>query len=124
MKAGRELDALIAIRIMGWKHYGTNAHHGTDIWIEPDHHMVGGSGTFHEYHWSPSHDIRDAWKVVDRMHELGFFWWFASSPARPSVVHAHVRRHEDRETVGNGYATDSTPHSICLAALEALGVKT
>ncbi len=120
---GEKLDRLIAEKVMGWKihveergpHMGEIAPDGKlRLWVD------GPAVKWNVLHWKPSTDIAAAWEVVTRIQELGFFWWMASSVGRPEIVMAHVRRHIDRETIGNGYATQSTAHSICRAALEAL----
>ena len=119
MNAGRELDALVAEKVMGWENAGINSHHGTDVW-KCGNHLVGGFSTWHEYSFSPSASISDAWKVVDKMHQLGFFWWMASHEG--GGMSAHVRRTIDSHTIGNGYHASCMAHSICLAALGALEI--
>lgn len=138
MPAGREMDALVAEKVMGWK--WTDFHGIPDKPGEWEDHkfLVDGRGWKRAVHWRTknlltwdmhhylpaapmpffSTDIAAAWEVAERMVELGFYWWMASYEC--GFVLAHVRRKRDRETIADGYGASSTPHSICLAALGAI----
>ena len=86
MPAGKEIDDLIAERVMGWirvwlRHDDgqTLGGHYPDIescqrecppnfdplqyWIEPN----GGIFGKHEYNWKPSASVADAWLVVEKL---------------------------------------------------------
>lgn len=68
MPAGREMDALVAERVMGWHKEETGI---MPRWADKDGHFVhyvlddfdGNSG------WFPSDDIAAAWEVVEKMNE-------------------------------------------------------
>ncbi len=145
MLAGRELDALVAEKVMGWK---------WEEWTSPGHrgktlydlqHLKAGTiyfensisptyiNVFSESHWWPggemgarclphySSAIAAAWEVVESIKQRGWSWWMADTtdPSRP--VGAHVRRFPDKETFSNAYA-DRMPLAICRAALMAVGL--
>ena len=115
MAAGRELDLLVAEKIMGWKfQFGQYRGEGCSA-LDED----GNWDVVPRY----SRDVAAAWMIVHRIHARGFFWWMASSIGRPGVVMAHVRRRIDSDTIADGYATESTAHSICVAALKALEIQ-
>lgn len=125
MKAGRELDALIAEKVMGWS-----------IFIQPMNHifphLVEDEGRLLLFRykissavqWSPSTDIAAAWEVVEKIKREGFkvqfdgdFGW---------VVYW---THEDYLGGSEKYLepfgkAGTAPHAICLAALKAVGVET
>lgn len=82
MDAGRELDALVAEKVMGWVWW-----HNTDadltILVPSDQswpdkwHFASGAGncTKPADHGAPhySTDIADAWEVVERLRERGYY---------------------------------------------------
>lgn len=102
MKPGRELDALIAEEVMGWR-------------IFPDgpngemHTIDANQCECHEYdipHYST--DIAAAWKVVEKLSQIGSvfkdenpFWGCALAS-------------------GEIIQGVSAPHAICLASLKAV----
>ena len=113
MNAGRELDALIAEKVMGWIYkpdvYG-DVYMTTDDW----HALVGASLN----EWYPSTRIQDAWQVVEKIKGMveGTFtlcWighWAAGWDDYGSMFMAGSK---------TGYA-DTAPIAICLAALKAV----
>lgn len=112
MNPGRDLDALVAERVMGFLPPGPGM-----WWTHPDNPLARYGGP-REY----STDIAAAWQVVERLHGVGDLlsldygkfhldlWddlhWQARF--RDSEVHACAR---------------TAPHAICLAALRAVGVE-
>lgn len=89
MPAGRELDAMVAERVMGWERVdpppvelaranaaGDEVRRG-DWWRPPNHpapHAVLGVPPY-------STDMNDAWQVVHRMRSLGLGMWMdATAP--------------------------------------------
>jgi hypothetical protein len=121
MKAGRELDALIAVHIMGYeKTYHDCGLMGTRL-IE----QAGKTYAIPEMIPEYSTNIADAWLVVEKMIELGwqyevqgwgkqhghhstFITWVPHNGGMKQIIH-----HEEAETA---------PLAICLAALKACGV--
>ena len=105
----RELDARVAVEVMGWERHGV-------FWMVPrvpDEDPRSYSGVRLE-HFQPSTSIADAWLVVEKLLADGW---------HPTIEH-------DEETeqwyVSFGeaavmFATAATaPEAICLAALAAL----
>jgi hypothetical protein len=72
LEAGRELDTLVAEKVMGWTKWRSpvvpRGSAEPDCWLTNDR----TSPTFKIAHWSPSTDIACAWQVVERMRDRGF----------------------------------------------------
>jgi hypothetical protein len=68
--AGRELDALVAERVMGWKHVGTSpsGNKSYDDEENDERYLVGMSNMFRC--WSPSNDIAAAYEMESRIAEM------------------------------------------------------
>lgn len=119
MKAGRELDALIAEKVMGWKVVPGQYKH-----IVPPNAQLERS-TFCEYVTSSlsvpamklptySTDIRAAWEIVEKLC--------------PQEDEFQLKRFNKKEWDCNfsyfmetSCQADTAPHAICLAALKAVG---
>lgn len=115
---GRELDALVAEKVMGWRVDFDSRRHWTEladisldrlVFTEPN-------GIFHgeqSINDIPpySTDVGTAWQVVERMKERGG----CNVLTYPSgVVQCWIN--------GEHHAVANTaPHAICLAALRAIG---
>jgi hypothetical protein len=124
LNPGRELDALIAEKVMGlrvtWE--DSQEEDGKD-----DPYILDDNGN---YKWSSyvpyySTSIQDAWLVVGKMRELGFYYSVGSIIGSPAtgvgITELHAAgfgiKHAPFETV----QADTAPHAICLAALKAVG---
>jgi len=119
MNAGRELDALVAEKVMElavghWGEKGTPEFEGMVAWPIKQNPMLG---QFELPHYSTR--IEDAWRVVEKLDllfdyeirrtmagwQIGGHWWY-----------------NDGEGGFNVYAEAPTaPLAICLAALKAVG---
>lgn len=125
MKAGRELDALVAEKVMGW------------CWIENDVGQESLQPPIEEYaylsrnhpvFWADdkgyteimpkySTNIADAWQVVEKLRETH---WIQVEVGTLNIC--------DIGEYGKGCSTiqevaDTIPLAICLAALKAVGVE-
>lgn len=110
MQAGRELDALVAEKVMGWK-LGDNR--GAPAWFAHDEFRC------EVWQFKPSEDIAAAWEVVEK---LGKTWWF-DVELTGNLWHAQFesQEHISERQFADDYSTDSAPHAICKAALMAMG---
>lgn len=117
MEAGRELDALVAEKVMGWTKRISADHTGSEIKVLRNMGII--------YAWKDaerkergldvpaySTDIAAAWQVAEMMRGLDF------------------RLNKDGDwvccfggTVAFCGESDTAPHAICLAALKAVGVE-
>ena len=129
MKAGRELDALVAEKVMGGYVANPDAMADTgDVWywLHPKDGVLCGMpykvGTMkrwdHQWHrWKPSTDIAAAWQVVDRLLEMhgedGHF--------RKECFIMNVAEDGRGDLVR--WASPHAAHIICTAALRAFGVE-
>jgi hypothetical protein len=113
MNPGIKLDRLIAERVMGWVE-GSGRHY-IDKYGTP---VLYSDGFNHDV-FTPSENIADAWRVIERLSELGGricdmydqggCWSVAIEPNDSSSLQPCFR------AIGN-----TAPHAICLAALEAV----
>ena len=99
MKPGKELDVLVAEKVMGWE-YKHDGKKGLMAWF--------GDGVFKGNCFNPSTDISAAWKVVEKMNCP---YIIASTEDGESWVHFG---NEGNAAIGE------TPHAICIAALLTL----
>ena len=111
----REIDRLVAEKVMGWTHLPNQA----EFWYPPGVHPL--SNIYGHTVPSYSTSISDAWLVVERMREMGYNF-HASVSAEGSKVAATFLASNDPLPVSR-WTLDSMPMSICLAALRSLGVE-
>lgn len=118
MKAGRDLDKLIAERIMGYRFCTLHpwAEDKFDGYIRCDE-----CGDYAPY-WKPySTDIAAAWKVVDSIS----IEWGISLTGVGMVWRCLFGKRTD---IGDGHKVeaeaDTAPLAICLAALKAISTST
>lgn len=133
MNPGRELDALIAEKVMGWEWYskeklnelGYNTN--KNLLLPSNIGQADGNGWCAiESHISPySTDISAAWEVVEKFSRKN-----GRSGGGPIINISHDGNwHCDfgggDGTLGSGAVAQSetAPHAICLAALKACGVE-
>lgn len=113
MKAGRELDALVAITVMGWKVDDRTVDGRVYDWyIDP-------KGSFRLADEIPfySVDIAVAWRIVDRLLEM-----------RGEDGHYHKEcfiMNVSEEGMGDlvRWSSAHAAHIICIAAVRAFGVE-
>lgn len=110
MKPGRELDALIAEKVMGLKPIIIPAMRSFPTTIEPGDIFVMEDHELESDHYST--DIAAAWDVVDRLSSMGIY-------LRLSNVSGVGRwRCSTENRITEFVATPA--HAICLAALKAV----
>ena len=123
MEAGRELDALVAEKVMGLHEFAAYAgnHKASLGWGNPEADMTRG-----ELHSLPhySTDITAAWKVVEKIKSTlpkdgpnGSF----SMIFEDGIWFVGYYEHENGWL--NYFSSESAPHAICLAALNAVETK-
>lgn len=110
MKAGRELDALVAEKVMGYEF----------AIIGEQLKKVIVKGSFGEaIDFSPTTNIADAWKVVEK------FNYKLSLEINGDYCNCKLVGKFNEKMVGQFFygEADSVPLAICLAALKAVGVE-
>lgn len=114
LPAGRELDALIASKVMGWLHVGRGITSFADATLLPfDHGRRDGSTPFEPV--PPySTDIRAAWAVVERVRHL-------SQESSTRLEHEGELWHATFSTLDflAQASGETAPLAICRAALKA-----
>lgn len=113
MKSGRDLDALMAEKVMGWTDVNLN---GSGI---PPHfkHL-----TSHELYPNYSTDIAAAWEVVEKLTSSeGIKLEIHPSNCFKEYEVGITFEDKDGDAMGPFYFLEKTaPHAICLAALKAV----
>lgn len=119
MKAGCELDALVAEKVMGWTY--RSFYNGGGEWTDAVGKKVafGGldGGSLHHF----SVNIADAWLVVEKMRTKGKHF-LMMSPADTGACQASFFSGPEDTSEGSG-VVDTAPLAICLASLRAMGVE-
>lgn len=113
----RELDARIAERLFGWEHHVAKLPAGDlHCWRLPE--VPGQPGRvlkLLEDLPAFSTDIACAWRVVERMRELGYDFELHRHRMLSGARFSKPRLEPELRS------SKTDPHAICLAALEALG---
>ena len=118
--AGREMDALIAEKVMGWKpvpinHWlpeGKGRGDKPCLWLF-NHHPQYGEQTRSMCDFRPSTDISAAWEVAERIYQKGA--QFSVKIGRPGGWRAWVGLN-----VGSDAVAPTAPLAICRAALKTV----
>lgn len=108
LEAGRELDAVVAERVMGWEWIIPKP---TKNWISIPYAWDREKNEPH-HDWYPSTDISAAWEVIGMIQKIGLSW---------SIKMPTVHPHEAFVTIGNKVVVETNiPCGICKAALLAV----
>jgi hypothetical protein len=119
MKPSRELDALVAERVMGWRFIGEfDLEMNGDRWAKnPDGHENYFSDVPHY-----STNIAAAWEVMEKLLAYNPFWEqhdFIGIYLAPTSPKGWTCNFGDDTTRAYG---DTAPHAICLAALKVVSL--
>lgn len=106
MKPGRELDALVAEKVMGW----TLPQHSPFL-------LWQGRNCVVEFR--PSTDIAAAWEVVEKMSDG--FRFDLHKVGGMSLWNTRFTENKVFNALTSTYDSTLAPHAICLAALKAVG---
>ena len=126
MKAGRELDALIAEKVMGFCLHtlgGTHDLTHAESECRRCEKMIPDEEFFKHKDWSPSTRIADAWLVVEKLEKHDDVVLF--SITRKSEITDELQWFAKfRKVLGNQHdyivRAATAPLAICLAALKAV----
>lgn len=126
LKAGRELDALVAEKVMGWRPMqgGVSMEIGEkgDLWEDGSRKWYGKDGDPRPMRLLPSPkfstDIASAWLVVEKTDPV--FSWVLSRAQDGDYDVSMTFHATDYEIVYEATA-DTAPLAICRAALKAVG---
>ena len=125
LNPGRELDALVAEKVMGWKPYMfPNPIHGFG---QPSELLMDAESAI-ELDLIPrySTDIAAAWKVVEKV-KLNIItryqdkWLCTNVGSDFQFWCEYPNRYENLNDDSYCELGDTAPHAICLAALRAVG---
>ena len=124
MKPGRELDALIAVQIMGWEQFECEFT-AIPMWLSPDGDEYAESETFFSL-IAYSTDIAVAWGVVEKIRsaqvgpELPVKAAFQVMASPYDSVYFAGWLVYDEDTFYHWSCGSTAPMAICLAALAAV----
>jgi hypothetical protein len=116
MQAGRELDVMVAEKVMGWR-WPVSADRGSPLGVR-DHWRDDANKTVYLPEQLPyfSNDDASAWQVVDELHHQGLKVTVVVDSYSDTVL-ANIKKLN--RTIAD--ATASTmPLAVCQAALMAL----
>lgn len=111
LKAGRELDALVAEKVLGWKR-GKRFGNGNGEWEIPGRENDSYKLTCYR---TPDYstDIAAAWEIVEKLS-----MWVC--PANNGHDWTAGRLSLEEPSPEGGTWAETAPHAICLAALKAV----
>ena len=119
LEAGYELDEQVALKVMGW-HKGDHGWKWRTEDNSPTYYDITDSLILDSDPWHPSTDIAQAWKVVEKLGELGFSTMIqfdrgdVNGDVAGSITKSFLSVHAPFVT------GPSAPLAICLAALKAV----
>jgi hypothetical protein len=117
MKAGRDLDALVAEKVMGLEpKQPDNVGYRRDTWVYAINDYDDNGPVYVVDCPEFSEDTSAAWSVLERMRELG--WYASLETGRGQDKCTLTRLGGDSERLATG---ETLPLAICLAALKAVG---
>jgi hypothetical protein len=113
LKAGPQLDELIATKVMGGVRHEVNSVLKVDVSAKS--YTLGKGWEYPRY----STDITAAWEVVGKLNEVYFMISTRSYVNQPNQSQCLIlpKAGEDAWITATG---ESIPHAICLAALKAI----
>ena len=119
MEAGRELDALVAEKIMGW----TPSLYTDHTWEMVRPNSADGLLVYAVPEYST--EIEHAWKVFEKLRESGDFCclWIKSDYNYVYDVTWVYENNDDHAEQSIGYSVESAPLAICLTALKIYNVQ-
>ena len=131
MRPGRELDALVAEKVMGWHREPTpkdaRGENGGDPVLLPPGHTIGtygglpNLGRVHLAYFAPASSTEQdaAWRVWRNCRARFGYATLELHETPDGRIHAYFQDAQGDGPVGDG---DTIAHAICLAALRAVGV--
>ncbi|AEG14378.1 hypothetical protein Desku_0772 [Desulfofundulus kuznetsovii DSM 6115] len=139
-QVGKEMDRLIAEKLMGWQVKKTVGSDGAEEWWIPQKVacIVKAPWSGMVFMWNPSTDVKAAWDVVEKLRQMGWLVRVQAMPdgilpsGKPAPAYiatgVYIKGHssDDRSEIEkyvcsdfNGYGT-TAPEAICRLALEIL----
>jgi hypothetical protein len=112
MKAGRELDLLVAKHVMGYFKIKSLIPDEPNKVFYPELQMKDGELVPHY-----STDIKDAWEIVEKLRKD---WTMEIRQVRNGTLDVTFYNYDAKHKSRN---IDTAPLAICLAALKAKGVE-
>jgi len=112
-----DIDKRVATEIMGWAAFNSRFGENYNEWCVPDKKTKGMTGKVmcQQRDFNPSKNISDAFLVVERMRELGFYIRLRLSTNSGDWICQFINI---KTECGDIEVHKLAPMAICLAALE------
>ena len=125
MDPGRELDALVAEKVKGWRLVEVEMWKEADPSVCPWHlddgwAWEGRAGDDYAHTWSPSSKIAQAWGVLEELEARGFVVRYQTMGPKRIGRRVTIERPEEPGVIYGTAEAPEAAHAICLAALEAV----
>lgn len=121
LPAGRELDALVAQKVMGRVAFRDSFQRidaeGLELWWENEKDEAEPARVLPRY----STDIAAAWQMVETMQSIGFAFQMTDKLHGITRYMVVFGFHGENYHIGGTGISEDAPHAICLAALSAVG---
>jgi hypothetical protein len=121
MPAGREMDALVAERVMGWvRHPDSMYRHWCERQPDGTLRFLDQCEPLHTVRpWHPSTDIAAAWEVVEKLRGESFPWEFSLGWRHIEPFVSFGRTANQKDEIGFSHG-ETAPLAICRAALKTV----
>ncbi len=127
MKAGHEMDVLIAEKVMGWHKFIDHSYSENNVmWYAVENGYASYQDAVDTFGscvgWSPSTELDDAWRVAEKVLAMDIGIDVSRMP-NSKLWHAALYRMDDGEYMAKAddmVEAETAPLAICLAALRAV----
>ncbi len=124
MITGRDLDALVAEKVMGFPSFAEQVVSKLSTHIRFNHEacvICGRQDDTRECLPKYSTEIAAAWEVVEKLREKDFL--VSIRTLKSGKIRCLVFSPDSENGPGVRAISDTAPHAVCLAALKACGVE-
>ncbi|MBS4171913.1 hypothetical protein [Bacillus sp. FJAT-49736] len=108
----REIDKLVAEKVMGYRFDSTKSTYFKNI-------GHGWENPVFDFH--PSEDIASAWLIIEELYKRKQIRMFVSNNFHP-LWEARCKK-DTGDWIGHGFDEETAPLAICKAALNVVGVE-
>lgn len=122
MPAGREMDALIAEKVMGWAIHSRNTAWWVKVADENEVTTEVMAFTYGKDRFAPSTNIAAAWEVVEKITDQKHWAFKLRRLPGKDYMACFIRLTKTGRDDFESKPSKAAPFAICRAALKAMGV--